>query len=93
MVYSPYKKLRIIFFHHKGLKAPEIAKRLLSEGIGVFPASRQGIHRFLKRYVLTGSIGRKEGSGRRSKVTEAIKVLVENQMREDDETSVLVAFL
>ena len=58
-------------------------------------ASRQGIHQFLKRYVLTGSIGRKEGSGRagrRSKVTEAIKVLVENQMREDDETSVLVAF-
>ena len=89
MVYSPYKKLRIIFFHRKGLKAPEIAKRLLSEGM---VASRQGIHQFLKRYVLTGSIGRKEGSGRRSKVTEAIKVLVENQMREDDETSVLVAF-
>ena len=88
MVYSPYKKLRIIFFHRKGLKAPEIAKRLLSEGM---VASRQGIFE-VKRYVLTGSIGRKEGSGRRSKVMEAIKVLVENQMREDDETSVLVAF-
>ena len=86
MVYFPYKKLRIIFFHRKGLKAPEIAKRLLSEGM---VASRQGIHQILKRYVLTGSIGRKEGSGRRSKVTEAIKVLVENQMREDDETSAL----
>ena len=69
-----------------GLKAPEIAKRLLSEGM---VASRQGIPQILKRYVLTGSIGRKEGSGRRSKVTEAIKVLVENQMREDDETSAL----
>ena len=47
-------------------------------------ASRQGIHQFLKRYVLTGSIGRKEGSGRRSKVTEAIKVLDENQRRRRD---------
>ena len=56
-------------------------------------ASRQGIHQVLKSYVLTGSIGRKESSGRRSKVTEAIlKVLVKNLMREDDETSVLVAF-
>ena len=56
-------------------------------------ASRQGIHQILKRYVLTGSIGRKEGSGRRLKVTEAIKVLVENQMREDDDIGAHGVFL
>ena len=88
MVYSPYKKLWINFSIVK-VKGSRDSKTIIERRDG---ASRQGIHQCLKRYVLTGSIGRKEGSGRRSKVTEAIKVLVENQMREDDETSVLVAF-
>ena len=43
MVFSSYKKLRIVFFHRKGLKAPAIRKRLLEEGM---VASRQGIHDF-----------------------------------------------
>ena len=33
MVFSTYKKLRIDFFHRKGLKAPEIGKRLFEEGM------------------------------------------------------------
>ena len=61
-------------FHRNGLKAPEIEKRLLTEGMG---DSRQGIDQFVKRYVLTNSIGRKEGSGRTSILTETIKLLVE----------------
>ena len=84
MVYSSYKKLRIIFFHAKGLKAPEIAKRLSEEGM---LASRQGIHDFIKRYEVTGSIGGRPGSGRKSKVTDVIRALVDQQMRADDETS------
>ena len=47
MVFSTYKKLRIVFFHRKGLKAPEIGKRLFQEGM---MASRQGIHEFIKRF-------------------------------------------
>ena len=47
MVFSTYKKLRIVFFHWKGLKAPEIGKRLFEEGM---MTSRQGIHRFIKRF-------------------------------------------
>ena len=35
----------------------------------------------------TGSIGRRPGSGRPSKITEEIKQIVEEQMRKDDETS------
>ena len=53
MLYSSYKKLRIIFFHAKGLKAPDITKQLSEEGM---LASRQGIHNFIKRYEVTGSI-------------------------------------
>ena len=52
MVFSTYKKLRIVFFHWK---APEIGKRLFQEGM---MASRQGIHEFIKRFEATGSISR-----------------------------------
>lgn len=31
MVFSPYKKLRIVFFHRKGLMAPAIGKHLLED--------------------------------------------------------------
>ena len=36
------------------IKAPEIEKRSLQEGL---VATRQGIHGFIKRYEATGSIG------------------------------------
>ena len=55
MVFSTYKKLRIVFFHRKGLKAPEIGKRLFQEGM---MASRQGINEFIKHFEATGSISR-----------------------------------
>ena len=84
MVYSYYKKLRIIFFRLKGLKAPEIEKRLLQEGL---VATRQGIQDIIKRYEATRSIGRQPGSGRKSKVTDEIKRIVDDQMKADDETS------
>ena len=66
MLFSTYKKLRIVFFHRKGLKAPEIGKRLFEEGM---MTSRQGIHRFIKRFGTTSSISR---SGQLSKVMEVI---------------------
>ena len=67
MVFSTYKKLHFVFFHGKGLKAPEIGKNLFEEGM---MTSRQGIHRFIKRFGATSLISWKQGSGQLSKVTE-----------------------
>ena len=85
MVFSEYKKLRILVHHRQGKhKAPTIAKLLRSEGLR---ASRQGVADFLKRYESRGTIKRKPGSGRPSKVTAEVKRIVEAQMRLDDETT------
>ena len=79
-----YKKQRILFFASRGLKSPAIAKELQKEGL---KCSRIGIYKFLKKYEATGSIRRRVGSGRPSKVTAEIKEIVERQMRTDDETT------
>ena len=85
MVFSDYKKQRILFHHYQGKhKAPTIVRLLRREGLS---ASRQGVADFLKRFNNTGTIKRKPGSGRPSKVTAEIKAIVEQQMRIDDETS------
>ena len=67
-----------------GLKAPTIAKILAKENI---PATRQGIQKFLKKYTEIGTIGRKEGSGRKSKITAEVRRLVDEKMTEDDTTA------
>ncbi len=84
MVYSSYKKQRILHFSFQGFKAYTIAKLLREEGM---VASRRGIDKFLTRYRDTGTIARKPGSGRPSKITAEIKEIVEAQMRADDETT------
>ena len=84
MVYSSYKKQRILHFYSQGFKAPTIAKLLSRENLY---CSRMGVMKFLKHYEETGSIGRRPGSGRPSKVTEEIKEFVNEQMRRDDETT------
>ena len=40
----------------------------------------------LTRFEETGTIGRREGSGRLTKITPAVKAVVDAQMRLDDET-------
>ena len=84
MVYSAYKKQRILYWFNNGLKAPSIAKALQEEQLR---CSRCGIAKFLKVYQATGSIERQPGSGRPSKITAEIKRIVEEQMRLDDETT------
>lgn len=84
MVFSCYKKQRILHFYQLGLKPPSIRRALEEEGL---KASRQGITMFLKCYHNTGTINRKQGSGRRGKITAEIRALVEERMRTDDETS------
>ena len=84
MVYSNYKKQRILYFHFRGYKPPTITKLLREEGM---VASRRGVAKFVKRYQQTGSIARAPGSGRPTKITEEVKKIVEEQMRIDDETT------
>ena len=64
------------------VKPPTIANELQKENL---KCSRVGIYKFLKLYRRTGSIRRKAGSGRPSKVTTEIKQIVEDQTRLDDE--------
>jgi len=84
MVYNTYKKRRIIHFHQLGHKPPTIAKLLKEENLKV---SRVGVAKCIARFLETGSLSRKEGSGRPSSITADIQAIVDSNMREDDETT------
>ena len=84
MVFSLYKKQRILYLSSLGHKPPTIVRLLEKEGM---VASRRGVAKFLKHYKETGIIGRRPGSGRPSKATVEVKRIVEEQMRADDETT------
>ena len=58
---------------------------ILQEGIS---ASRSGIARLIKRYEETGSIDRRSGSSRPTKITDEMKFIVDGQMEKDDKTTV-----
>ena len=83
-MYTTYKRQRIVFFHNQGHKAPTISRLLREEGLS---ASRRGIDKFLTKFKQTGSIGRRPGTGRPSKITAEVKAIVEEKMQEDDETT------
>ena len=59
MVFSSYKKQRILFFYAKGYKAPTILKLLREESL---PCSRVGVAKFIKKFEETGTIARRVGS-------------------------------
>ena len=85
MVYSTYKKQRILSYRGQGLKAPTIAKILREEE--QLTCTRVGVAKFLKKFEETGSLSRCSGSGRPSKMMADIKEVVENQMQHDDVTT------
>ena len=85
MVLSLYSKQRILFHYGGGITTSNAIRKILEEeGIHV---SRVAIWRFLRRYDETQCLGRKEGSGRPSKITTDMKIVVQGQMEEDDETT------
>ena len=86
MVFSDYTKQRILYYYTQRLKAPSISKYLADEGI---TASRVGVHKFIRSYQQSASIARRPGSGRKSKLTDEVKKVVEEKMREDDETTAM----
>ena len=85
MVFSTYTKLRIVHYQSKGYKPYTIAN-FMKENDGI-SASRYCVAKFLKVYQSTGTIERRAGSGRMSSITRKIKELVEEKMKEDDETT------
>ena len=82
MVFSLYKRQRIVYYYNKGYKPPTISRLLGEEGMR---ASRKGIGKLIPKYLETGTIRRRPGSGRPTKVTAEFKAIVEEQMRADDE--------
>lgn len=86
MVYSEYKKQRILYHHLRSANPYTIVKLLWQEGLR---ASRWGVAKFLARYRESGTIRRRAGSGRPSKVTTEVKAIVKEQMRRDDEITAL----
>ena len=84
MVLSTYAKQRMITLHEQGYKSPTVTKVLKEEGIRV---SRVTVYKFLKRYKSTNTIWRREGSGCPSKITPAIRKLINERIEKDDETT------
>ena len=84
MALSTYAHMRILEYYFAGYNAPTIEKNLWDERI---PATRVGIWKFLKKYTETGTIARREGSGRPTVLTSEVRLIVERQMLKDDETT------
>ena len=76
--------MRILCLSQRGHRLPTISRMLQEEGM---TSSRKGVANFLKRYRSTGTIALRPGSGRPTKVTEEVKRIVEERMRNDDETT------
>ena len=75
---------QILFFSRKGKKSTTIVLLLREEGIYV---TAPGVRNLLKKYEETGTISRRLGSGRPSKITPEVLRIVEEQMEKDDETT------
>ena len=84
MVFNDYMKQRILSSYFDGQRPTQIQQVLEEEGIAV---SRQGMAKFIRRYLETGTIARRKGSGRRCKISYNVKGIVEEEMRRDDETT------
>jgi len=84
MALSLYTHQRILDYYLAGYKAPTIEKELRGEGI---KAGRVGIWKFIKKYQETGTIARREGAGRPTLLTPEVRLIVDQQMLKDDETT------
>ena len=67
-----------------GYKPLTICHMLREEGLTV---NQMGIHKLLQKHRVTNNIERRPGSGRPTKMTAPVKALVEQQTRDDDETT------
>ena len=84
MVLSIYEKQRIHYYNRKGLLPSQIVSALKVNDIHT---TRQTVARFLRRFQQTQTIAQKEGSGRPSKITPEVRYIVDQAMKNDDETT------
>ena len=84
MVFSLYKKQRILVHYYQGYKPHTIERLLWEEGL---KASKWGIAKFIACFKADGVLTWWLGSGRPSKVTAEEKAIFEAQIRQDDETT------
>ncbi len=85
MVLSIYTKQRILSYAFRGYKVSAIVEYLvLEDGIRT---SKQGVRQFLKRYSQYKTISRKPGSGLPPALSPAVQSIIEDAMRNDDETT------
>ena len=61
MVFTEYTKHRILFYHQRSIRHPQI-KRLLQEAEGIVVSTR-GVTKFIRRYAVSGTTARRLGSG------------------------------
>ena len=85
MVYSDYTKQRILSLYWRGYKISDVVEYLVLEDD--IQTTKQGVRQFLKRYKLSKTIARKPGSGLPPKLSPSLQQLIENTMRNDDETT------
>jgi transposase len=79
-----YTRTRIECLHKQGLHPADIFRLLKAEGLLVSLAS---VVRIIKKLKITGSVANLPRSGRPSKMSEAAKAFIDQQMRKDDETT------
>ena len=84
MVLSVYEKQRIIFYNSQELLPSQIVSALKVEDIYT---TRQTVARFLRRFQQIKTIARKEGAGRPSKITPQVRYIVDQAMKNYDETT------
>ena len=85
MVFSEYTKQRILSVPWRGYQVGKIVECLvLEDNIKV---SRQGVRQFLKHFTMYKTIARKPCSGHPPKLSPEVQQIIEQAMREDDETT------
>jgi len=87
MVYLWCMKRRILYYYQQGLRPPAISKLLKQEE--KIRTTRNGIAKFISKFEQTGLIAQTPGSGRPTKITEEMRAIVEELMREDDKTTAI----
>ena len=84
MVLSDYEKQRILYCCHSGKNYAEIAHCLTAEG---HRATKVGVLKFIQQYKEIGTISHKPGSSQASKMMNAARQIIKEQMTKDDETT------
>ena len=84
LLFSLYKKQRILVYHNQGYKPHTIERFLWEERL---KASKWGIAKFIECFKADRVLTQRLGLGRPSKVTAEVKAIVEAQMRQDDKTT------